>query len=1566
MELCHNRQQCLLECSVQRCPDVSCCINELWGLTDSLSIYFLKWVGFGDCPFALIEVVRMFYVVALHLICCSITTAFDFPFDNHWCFHGGHLRVQWQVQPHVLDLWCVGLACCVLCVLVLGAFAWLFDFVSNAICEVPSFTGWRKFWVGQSSTGCKPPRSTFRLVRALALFALLHSGEALNPGPLENQHSSKERAWSLGTFNPSGLCGKHQVIGSYLGDCDIWAVSETHLTSRGFASFKNGLKGSSEFQYCVGGAHVPLRQHSNKTGEWSGVCMLSKHPTRQLPIQWPSQTYETSRVLLTTALCQDMWIIGAVIYGEPPGVTHPDAQQNTDLIAHDLFTQLYSIGGLRFFAGDFNFEKGGLAIFQQLEAAGFRDLQDLALEKFGKSPQKTCKYSTRKDFCFISPELQSFFVDVQVDHSVWADHAVLQGLFRGGSDDLVTHHWRIPAQVDWPKTMCCAVPPEWYQQHDPDLSYATLWSSIEDSTSCTLVSQGKFPLPSRCKGRGQTIEVKLRKAPFRSGPLRPGRHGDVKPTFVGTSQQHAHWFRQLRRLQSYCRFRRVHLTDCDNAHGASLWSSVIRAKGFSGGFCNWWQVEGAKVFGASDKFPLIPPPEQQARAIYDSFLLDVRRLEQTLRSQQRKFAVDRRKELAHVIFQDIKRSSPDRVDVLLRVTSGKVIQVDCENAALMVQTSQPLVPDHPIFVDGLQQDVIYVHDTEIWLPSVEGIVVGSEVRQSSFTGAAIDMFKAFEVEWKARWDRHKHVPPSQWSQICAFVREHFHQIPCSLPDIDAQAIRGELSRKKRRSATGLDGVSLTDLKSMPDEILSAYCHIFDQAESLGSWPNQLVTGKVASLAKVSSPESVQSFRPITVLSHGYRLWSGLRAKFLLAHLHPHCPAFLFGNRPHCQASQVWTYLAWAIEASFVSDVPVGGIVADIEKAFNHLSREVVFQTALSLGMPHKLLVAWSGARGQLTRRFQIREHTGPPLTSSTGFPEGDALSWVAMMLMDFVYHVWFERSFPLCQPVSYVDDLQLISRCPSQVPQLFEHLLTFANHVDLTIDAKKTFVWSNSAYHRANFCKLALQVRPHARGLGAQLQFTRKHSTAVITDRLRDLEPLWSKLRTSPSPYRIKVLAVKQAAWTLGLHGIAASSVSASTFTRLRTGVMRGLAVEGAGCSPVIHLGLVEHPSLDPKCWTILSTLRTVREAASSDSLTALLQAALDPDSALPSYSMTSLLVERLRSLGWTIQKGVNVSDHLGTFSLLHSSFQELSLRVCWAWPRVVASAVHHRSSFRGLADCNVSATRRYLQSLSVVDQGLFRKALNGAHFTQDAICHWSTSGATTCEFCGGEDSRFHRFWACPVFAAERAHCTEEFWEVLASLPPCLTLHGWALRPKTWESWYRTLIAIEMPEVCRSPSPIFTADGWIDVFSDGSCLWPQQQDLRIAAWAIIQAHPSGVVSDSQILLAGQCPAILQSAFRAELIAVYQALRYAWYWKQRIRIWSDCQSVVNRLHVMLSTRSAPAANSNHADIWNMIYELLECLQFHQAAANAAEHWAFAHNAMVDRAARLANLQRTVDF
>ena len=254
-----------------------------------------------------------------------------------------------------------------------------------------------------------------------------------------------------------------------------------------------------------------------------GVTRLSKHP----------------EVQLAATLCEDMWITGGVLYGEPPGVNHPTARENTDTLAIEVVSHLCQMSGLRYFAGDFNFEPGGLEVFQLLADAGFKDIQHVAFEKWGKPIQNTCKQSTRKDYFFISSELIPFLTGVEVDDTVWADHAVLQGYFSCGPNLLTRHMWKYPTEVKWPQSFDVRFSSAFAHEMDPTKKYAIMWSEVENQASEENVRLGKAPFVHQQHGRGATLDTKLVQTTFHRGPVKPGRRTDIQPLFGGLSQKPA-------------------------------------------------------------------------------------------------------------------------------------------------------------------------------------------------------------------------------------------------------------------------------------------------------------------------------------------------------------------------------------------------------------------------------------------------------------------------------------------------------------------------------------------------------------------------------------------------------------------------------------------------------------------------------------------------------------------------------------------------------------------------------------------------------------------------------------------------------------------------------------------------------------------------------------------------------------------------------------------------------------------------------------------------------------------
>ena len=920
---------------------------------------------------------------------------------------------------------------------------------------------------------------------------------------------------------------------------------------------------------------------------------------------------------------------------------------------------------------------------------------------------------------------------------------------------------------------------------------------------------------------------------------------------------------------------------------------------------------------------------------------------------------------------------PDRVELMLNSQQSIITAVDHDT--LMVSVSPPinLEADKPCFAGGKERVIVHSESSEVFLMDVEGLKVGDQVVQTAFTGKVDDLFELFRAEWSQRWDRHRHVPPSQWQQIMEFNARHLPRQSCPYLEITDRQLQAEIARKNPKRASGPDGVSLSDLCQLPLEAITAHTKLLKRAEMDGSWPSQTLVGRVASLGKVEHPTKITDFRPITVISHIYRLWSGLRAKEILQWLDGVCPPFLLGNRPSCMASHSWSHVQWMIEVTFWQQSSLAGLTADIQKAFNHLPREVLMQACLILGVPQPILLAWSGALSGLVRRFQVRDSLGPAIYSTTGCPEGCAMSCIGMLVIDIMLHKWLVQQCPICQPMSYVDDWQVLVKQPHFLQGIYESLVSFTRAVDLLLDGRKTFAWTLDSGVRKTLRQQGLIVKRSAKALGAQMQFSKQHAAFVIHDRLKDLQPLWLPLRDSQSPYTVKVHAVKMAAWPRGLHGISAVCLGTTRFGPLRSAAMKGLNADGSGCNPVVHLGLIEKPMVDPQFWSIMTTFRSLRDCATAESLYPLLMSVVENQGLLPRGGPTNALLQRIHTLGWTVCSDGRVSDQWGSFSLFTVSLQELLFRAEAAWTQVVSAAVQHRQCFQGLCDADAKGTRAFVTKLTVQDQGLMRKALNGASFTNDSQCYYTSSGSSQCEFCGQTDSRFHRFWQCPVFESARRDVPRALLARIDTLPPCLTHAGWRIKPPTMDQWWATLVSLPTPEI--EVTLQLPDRSWYDLFTDGSCLWPNAPSYRVASWSVCLAGFSADWTDSQVLEAGPLPGLLQSAYRAELYAIYIAVKWGRVNKKSIRIWSDCLGVIRRFRKLTRTRQLLKHGVAHYDLWLLIYEELQQLtqtevlitkvSAHQSLESATSDfdlWMVINNMLADRAAKLANLCRPPAF
>eukprot|EP00435_Cladocopium_sp_Y103_P014640 s2285_g3.t1 len=1329
-------------------------------------------------------------------------------------------------------------------------------------------------------------------------------GQALNPGPPDSSCGE----FSLGTFNPSGLRNKAQFIHSEVPAGDLWAISETHFFGRDLQRFRAGLRFvKSDYRYCL--VDQPslkptvLQKHS-----WKGVAVVSLHPSRHVPSGLPFEIQNSSRAMITTTLIGDSWVTGATIYGEPDGHLYPNRlDHNASLLHHAACQVCHLQSGLRFLAGDFNMLLNEVPAFEILHGAGFKDIQDVAAERWGLVPRPTCKNKTRKDFLFLSPELQRLLKETWVLDDIWPDHSLLMASFHAPRTLPPRMVWPSPRELPWPKDFAFQF--SWHvDDPDPTAQYAALWNSIE--TAATEASV--VPIHRTMKGRAQHFQP-VAATLHKHVPGKAGRPGDFQAEFHGASFRHGQWIRQVRRLQCYVRCVR-NPENIQSTHALQLWGAILRASGFAPSFASWWERLDVRFDNCPATCPIVPPDLQCAEAMFDTLSQAVRSFESQLKSASRQYARVRREADPNLVFQDIRAQPNQGVELLAQSRQAHIQEVRVDEQSIVVHPSCEWNPSHPVYCGGRALHVVHVEPDCLWVDDVADLEAGMLVAQTRWVGCDDEISAEFLSAWRAKWMKHADVPPARWHTIIEFARQHLPRQTFHWDPMMAHDLATVIASKHKRSAAGLDGVALCNLKSMPSTVLAEFCQIFRTAELFGRWPKQLIDGRVTSLAKHEAPSTAMDFRPITVFGLLYRCWGSFHSRQAIKVMDAHLPASLFGSRSDCHATQVWSKIMYAVEFAFQQRIQLCGLVADIQKAFNCLPRLVVFEACGLLGVPPFVLLAWAAAVSSMERRFTLRENVSQPLPSCTGFAEGDGLSCLAMIAIDTLFHVWFQVFFPLGQPLTYVDDWQVLCTDPNRMSRMMECLEQFVSAVDLSLDRHKTYTWALDCQSRSHFRGAGFTVVLGARNLGAQVQMSRKHLNSVQMQRIESLQPLWPRLRMSLSAYGSKLRAIRAAAWPRGLHAVAATSLSDQTFQTLRSGAMRGLSADGAGCSPIIHLGLVEDPNTDPLFWTCVQSFRSARDCGDENAVMSALCALVAGDVSIPNNGINAVLLSRLQVFGWHVHASGLVSDELGSFHLFHISIAELVWRASWAWLYWVADAVAHRPGFRYLERTDPGATRKWLHTLGVSDRALARKLLNGAHITQDCKVHCQEDGTSR-------------------------------W------------NGGRVLPK-----------------CRGPVRDLAL---LHLFTDGSCLFQSDPDVRLAAWSVVMASPDSQCTSARVVQAGCLPGVLQTAHRAEAFAILQALQVATGCLV-VMLWSDCEAVVKRVRRILRDLP-PKVNSSNADIWMPIFDLVQSrprgsvvithVHSHRSvlsAQNDLEEWCFFHNALADRAAVKANHDRSVEF
>ncbi len=271
------------------------------------------------------------------------------------------------------------------------------------------------------------------------------------------------------------------------------------------------------------------------------------------------------------------------------------------------------------------------------------------------------------------------------------------------------------------------------------------------------------------------------------------------------------------------------------------------------------------------------------------------------------------------------------------------------------------------------------------------------------------LFHHTENYWREVWPQDENLAAEQILRDLAKEPNTYPVLfPPNLPPLRGIDFRNAAARRIHKAA-GPDSWSNQEISELPDACLNHFAAWFNRHEqSDRPWPQVLCQWRQILLPKKFPAQGIADFRPISIGSNWYRLWSSIRIRQLSVWIKN-----LAGNEFHggIRGRSPFTALIHPLcELQHTQKLDSARIMhpvrdnlryigaSDLSKAYDRMHGHLAGESLTRLGVPGALARTWEKAWIQQSRFFQFGEQTSKKdLGDIKCLPQGDPASPVGLL-----------------------------------------------------------------------------------------------------------------------------------------------------------------------------------------------------------------------------------------------------------------------------------------------------------------------------------------------------------------------------------------------------------------------------------------------------------------------------------------------------------------------------------------------------------------------------------------
>ena len=1138
--------------------------------------------------------------------------------------------------------------------------------------------------------------------------------------------------------NPTQLLSKEEVVAGWGAEiCCLCETSHTvrasPLIQRKFARL--GYK--AVLGRAVADKFVVKDPLGSFRGLSKGVAVVSSLPVFGYEEQAiPPAVWESTRIVHCVVQVGRLPLHMIVLYLAPGARTGTVRYESNACVLASAAALIEVLKGPILLVGDWNSPATEFEVIRQLqEHGGFQDLALVFQRRTGFEPQPTCMGVTRHTFAYGNTEVVGLLREVQVRFPHDLDkHSVLcidldvprenpyvmkwltpKGL-TGAKPDLAKLRVHVEARV-------AQVRAEIYQLMEQDNVDGALARWSEEVETAGVLSSSELPESQWKQFRGrctQLVPVRVRVSPPR---LKSGRSGDFQPGMYEPTLRIRQWTKQVRRLQDLERLIKAADAPGSRVRGvqlSELWRAICVAPGFQGGFQVFLQKEGFFVFAS---FPNTHWVKEVRLWLQDSVQSVIRANAQ---SGRRLFvaALDESWRLAGGSLPCKLIKDPQ----LPKLSELRIVR----ELRLAPQRWSPQGLEWVTFrdVSFLEKGDRLNGSAQVTVKEVAGNRVQLSARLTRREAAGLiwstvstdpnTWCKEVLDGWNQYWCR------DEGDELPAEVGPYLERIgrhePMVVPNLCLQDWKKALGRSKVHTMVGVDGFSVSDLQIVPDALVACLLDVFERIEEGSNWPTVCKKWLVILLRKEEQGLLTWGLvRPISVAGLLYRLWSKMRTMAMMKHA---CSLASPTVSPVLSTRSIWGLELDLLDRCVRVGVQASGFVLDVTKAFNILHRVLLKRLMIRYGFSEKIVDAWFAALCGMERQVLVGGAVYGSNVATTGVPEGDPMSVVAMFTFALFFRDVVRSMNVSVLPITFADNWEVFADSVDALVKVVQQLEPFLQAALLPVAPGKCWLWSISRSGRkclrsVRWQEQRIPVVLSARVLGADVSYSFRKAAKVKNNRIRAGHRRFTKIAGLPMSRHQKVMLLFRSAYPQSLHAAEACYMPRSTARRMRARAVRATNLHGSGASPWLAAAVGAHEVFDPEWAVLLSRVRLFRQLVRDfPDKRELFQDCLGATRGRY-HGSTRLMVKMLAELGWTLEGEEVFRDESGRrFHAVLSSFGHVESLLKTSWADKVVKEVKHRKGLEALQTLDLDASRP-AKSLVPTEKGIMAALVTGRHFTR-------------------------------------------------------------------------------------------------------------------------------------------------------------------------------------------------------------------------------------------------------